>query len=73
MPISVIGTQIKIVLTYYEYIFDFLKKCVPIMEIEENPVSVSGFLLKMHRLLSNVDFGYILLYAFVAQLVELLT
>jgi hypothetical protein len=43
------------------------------MEIEENPVSVSGFLLKMHRLLSNVDFGYILLYAFVAQLVELLT
>ena len=34
----------KIVLTYYEYIFDFLKKCIPISNGNpENLVSVSGF------------------------------
>ena len=38
--------KIKNVVTYYEHIFDFLKKCVPITEIAENRVSVSGFSLK---------------------------
>ena len=38
-----------------------------------NRASVSGFLLKMHRLSSNKDSSYYLLEAFVAQLVELLT
>ena len=38
--------KMKNVLTYQDYIFHFLKKCVPITEIGENPVSVSGFLLK---------------------------
>ena len=36
-------------------------------------VSISGFLLKMHRLCSNKDSSYDLLEAFVAQLVEVLT
>ena len=38
-----------------------------------NRVSGSGFLLKMPRLFSHVDYGYDLLDAFVAQLVEFLT
>ena len=38
--------KIKVVLTYYEYNFDFLQKCVPITEMAENHVSVSGFSLK---------------------------
>ena len=47
--------KIKNVLTYYEHIFDFLKKCVSITEIGENPVSVSDFLPKVHRLSWTLD------------------
>ena len=36
-------------------------------------ISVSGFLLEMHRLFSNGYFGWKLLDALVAKLVELLT
>ena len=49
--------KIKNVLTCYEYIFDFLKKWVPIPEMSENWVSVSGFSGKMHRLIWNLDFA----------------
>ena len=48
--------KIKNVLTYYEHIFDFLKKCVPITEIAENCVSVSGFSLKNALLNCNLVF-----------------
>ena len=51
--------KIKNVVIICEYIFDFLKKCVPITELADNPISVSGFLLKMRRLFYNVDFGMI--------------
>ena len=35
--------KIKNVLTYYEYIFDFLQKCVPITEITEIPFPFQDF------------------------------
>ena len=35
--------KIKNVLTYYEYIFDFLKECVPITEIPEIPFPFQDF------------------------------
>ena len=38
--------KIKVVLIICEYNFDFLQKCVPITEMAENHVSVSGFSLK---------------------------
>ena len=47
--------KIKNVLTYYEHIFDFLKKCVPITEIAENCVTVSGFSLKNAWFSYNLD------------------
>jgi hypothetical protein len=41
--------KIKNVLTYYEYIFDFLKKSVPITEIPEIPFPFQDFHWKMHE------------------------
>jgi hypothetical protein len=51
-------------------LFGFLKKCVPITEMVENPVSVSENLLKMHRLLCNVHFATSWCDAPTAQLIE---
>ena len=41
--------EMKNVVTYYEYIFHFLRKCVPITEIPQIPFPFRDFQRKLHE------------------------